>query len=65
MTEEALRIRAELDAIKVQLCYGVIDYEEARELAEPWLEKLNARAKEVAKKYHKSFHAFTFAEIMR
>ena len=65
MTEDALRIRAELDAIRVQLCYGVITYDEAEELAKPWLEKLNAKGKEVAKRYGKKFHAFTFTEIMR
>lgn len=65
MTDDVLRIRAELDAIRVQLCYGVITYDEAEELAEPWLERLNAKAKEVAKKYGKKFHAFTFIEIMR
>lgn len=50
---------------KIQQDYAMyrIDLETAQELAKPLLEKINARQRELAKKYHrrpKDFDFFTF-----
>jgi hypothetical protein len=44
---------------------GVITYDEAKRRAQPYLDKVNARAREIAKKYGKKHSNFTFTGIVR
>lgn len=65
MSEETKSLREDLMQIKTALACGWISYDEAKIEAEPLLERLNDKAKEVAKKYKRNFYPFTFTEIMR
>ena len=57
--------KVELDYIKIQLKTGAIDYDEARDLAKPYLEDLNNRMKKIAKKFGKTHYNVSFVGYMR
>ena len=54
-----------LKNIKMWLCQGAITYERAREMAEPHIAALNAKAREIAKKHGARPRQITFAAFMR
>lgn len=65
MTNEAMKNRKEIDAIKADFSHGFITYDEAREKAEPIIARINTKAREIAKKYNQRPRMVTFNEIFR
>lgn len=65
MTNHAASNRIEIAKIRTAMDLGQITYEEAKIKAAPIINEINARSKEIAKKYGKSHRNFTFEEIMR
>lgn len=65
MTNEAIQNREKIEAIKAQLSCGQIAYDEARTQAEPIIAKINAKAREIAKKYNQRPRLVSFNEIFR
>lgn len=65
MTNEAQKNREQIEAIRAQLSRGFITYEQAKQQAEPIIAKINAKAREIAKKYNQRPRLLTFNEIMR
>lgn len=65
MTTEAQENRTKIEAIRAQLSRGFITYEQAKQQAEPVIAKINAKAKEIAKKYNQRPRLVSFNEIMR
>ena len=57
--------RALLNDIKIKLQLGIIKYDEAKKEAEPIIEEMNKKGKEIAKKFKQRFKPFTFASLMR
>jgi len=54
-----------LDAIKINLDHGLINYDQAKEQAGPHLAALNEAAKKIAVKYGRRHKPITFAGYMR
>lgn len=44
---------------------GAITYEQAKEQAQPKLDEMNAKGREIAKRFNKTFKPFTFTGVMR
>lgn len=44
---------------------GAISYDEAKKKVEPYLERVNAKAREIAKKYGKKHYNLTFTGLVR
>ena len=65
MTNEAKQNRERIEAIRGQLSHGFITYEQAKKQAEPIIASINAKAREIAKKYNQRPRLVTFNEIMR
>lgn len=65
MTNEAKQNRDKIDAIKAGLAHGFITYDEACQQAEPIIATINAKAREIAKKYNQRPRLVTFNEIFR
>lgn len=65
MTDEAMKNRERIEAIRGQLSHGFITYEQAKQQAEPIIAKINAKAKEIAKKYNQRPRLVSFNEVMR
>lgn len=61
MVKEA---RMQLDIIKVKLHQGG-DYNALKKEAKVWFDVLNAKGKEIAKKYGKTFYNIDFTNYMR
>ena len=57
--------RALLNDIKIKLQLGIIKYDEAKKEAEPIIEEMNKKGKEIAKKFKQRFKPFTFVSLMR
>lgn len=57
--------RSQIEQLKFLLVTGRITYDEAKEMAEPIIEKMNERGKEIAKKHNQKFRPFTFTGLMR
>ena len=57
--------RAELELIKYSFITGQITYYEAKEKAQPIIDEMNIKGKEIAKKYNQRFKPFTFSYLMR
>lgn len=51
--------------IRGDMLKGIISYDEAKEKAKPYIDEMNKKAKEIAKKYNMRFKKFTFSELMR
>lgn len=65
MTNEAKKNREAMEAIKANLAQGKISYAEAKSQAEPVITRINAKAREIAKKYGMRPRLVSFNEIMR
>lgn len=57
--------RNQIKEIKMNLTLGVITYEQAKQQAEPIINEMNKRGKEIAKKHNQRFKPFTFTGLMR
>jgi hypothetical protein len=60
-----MNYRAELELIKYSFMTGQITYGEAKEKAQPIIDEMNIKGKEIAKKYNQRFKPFTFSYLMR
>lgn len=65
MTDKARSNREAINNLILGLNLGQITYAEAKEKAKPILDEINAKSKEIAKKYGRSHRNLTFEEIMR
>lgn len=54
-----------MEAIRAKLSRGEISYTEAKSQAEPIIASINAKAREIAKKYGMRPRLVSFNEIMR
>lgn len=57
--------RLRLDEIKFLFMTGQINYYQAKEKAQPIIDEMNIKGKEIAKKYNQRFKPFTFSYLMR
>lgn len=57
--------RKALYEIKMKLVSGLISYEEAKIQAMPFIDSLNKKGKDIAKKYGRRFVNTTFSQQMR
>ena len=55
----------EMQKIRVAYNTGQMTREEAKALAEPIIERINAKAKELSKKYKVRYSPVTFTSLMR
>lgn len=62
MENQALQ---KLEEIKVLLKTDQLDYEQAEEMARPYLLELNARMEIIARKFNKKSKLVTFSTFMR
>lgn len=65
MTNEAVQNQEQIADIKRRMSSGELSYEEAKAEAQPVIDRINAKAKELAKKYNKRPKLMNFSEIMR
>jgi hypothetical protein len=65
MSETMRKHTEELRNIQMWMMTGAITYDRAKKMAMPHLAALNARAKEIAKKYSVKPRLITFASFMR
>lgn len=63
--DEAIDNRTKIEEIKKAYNLGLITREEAKEKAQPIIDRINAKGKEIAKKYNKRFSPISFIELMR
>ena len=63
--ERAAKNRVEIANIQLKYLSGEISREEAKRQAQPILNRINARAAEIAKKHGKRPYKLTFSEAMR
>ena len=63
MNGEELRRR--IQDIKTRLNCGYLDYDKAKQEAEPYISEMNRLGELVAKKFGKKFNKFTFVSLMR
>ena len=61
----ALEHKQEMDNIKLWLYSGAITYEQAQEMAKPHLEAMNAKSRELAKKFGVKPKLISFTSFMR
>lgn len=54
-----------LKEIKYKMNLGIISYYEARNEAQPYIDEMNVKGKEIAIKYGQKFKPFTFQYLMR
>lgn len=54
-----------LGDIKFKMQVGIIDYYQAKAEAEPIIEEMNIKGREIAKKFGQRFKPFTFAYLIR
>lgn len=57
--------RLKLAEIKLLFTTGQITYHQAKEKAQPIIDEMNSKGKEIAKKYNQRFKPFTFSYLMR
>lgn len=65
MSEQAAKNIADIEAVRKQMLSGELTYDEAKEAAAPIINRINTRAKEIAKKHGKRPQLVSFAAIMR
>lgn len=63
--DEALKNRQAIEEIKRAYTLGEITREEAKEKAQPIIDRINAKGKEIAKKYNKKYSPLGFVGLMR
>ena len=54
-----------INDIKFKMQVGIIDYYQAKAEAEPIIAEMNAKGKEIAKKFGQRFKPFTFTYLIR
>jgi hypothetical protein len=54
-----------LREIQFRMMKSMISIDQAKKEAAPFIESMNKKGMEIAKKHGKRFHHFTFAQIMR
>lgn len=57
--------RNALQEIRCKMLRGLISYDEAKAEAQPIIDEMNKKGREVAKKYKQKFKGFTFSSLMR
>lgn len=62
---DGIYLRNRIQDIKQRLAFGNIDYDTAKKEAEPFIEEMNKKGEEIAKKFGKKFSKFTFVNLMR
>ena len=65
MDKEIEKAHNALQAIKLKYNGGKISQEEAKKLAQPYLDIVNEKAKEIADRYGRKFYPITFINYMR
>jgi hypothetical protein len=65
MTNEAQENQAKIAEVKRRMLAKELTYEEAKLEAQPTIDRINAKAAEIAKKYNKRAKKLNFSEIMR
>lgn len=65
ISDKAISNRIAIAEIKRRYYSNEITREEAKLLAEPILDRVNLRAKEIAKKHDKKHYKITFSSVMR
>lgn len=55
----------EIQLIKLSLMSKEITYDEAKKLAKPFIDIINNKSKEIAKKYNQKCRKVTFSGLMR
>ncbi len=63
--EQAVKNRAELAEIKKKYDSGEIDREEAKRLAQPILDRINARCEDIAAKHGQKAYKIDFVSVIR
>lgn len=57
--------RAKIDLIKVRLYGGQITFAQAMEEVEPLVDEMNAKGKEIARKYKRRYTKITASYVLR
>lgn len=65
MTNEAQDNQEKIADIKRRMVAKELSYEDAKLEAQPVIDRINAKAAEIAKKYNKRAKKLSFSEIMR
>lgn len=60
-----MKARENLYRIKMLLLSGQIDYEQAKIEARPYVDEINSKGQEIAKKHGRRFVETTFSQQMR
>ena len=60
-----METRIKLQQIKASFLAGEITYEQAKEIAKPYIYTINKKAEEIAKQYGGKAKKLTFSYIMR
>lgn len=60
-----VELKMKIEVVRYELHTGKLSYDEAKEKAQPIIDEMNKRGKEIAKKYKKRFKGFQFAALMR
>lgn len=63
--EQATKNRAEIAEIKHKLDSGEINYYEAKRLAQPILDRINARCEDIAAKHGQKAYKIDFVSVIR
>jgi hypothetical protein len=58
-------LKNKIDEIRTALFRGALSYDDAKLQAQPVIDEMNRRGREIAQKYGKSFRPFSFATLMR
>lgn len=54
-----------LEEIRVRLRTGYLGYDEAKDYAQPVIDRMNEKMKEICKQNNRHFTPFTFSKFMR
>lgn len=54
-----------LETIKIKMLHGYLTYDEAKAEAEPIIEEMNQKAKDIALRHRRKHKKFTFSSLMR
>jgi len=65
MERTGQEFRDELSVIRREMLAGKLTVEEAKKVAQPIIDEMNARGAKVAKEFGRTFHKLTFGYIMR
>lgn len=57
--------REQINEIRNEMLSGRLTYDEAKAKAQPIIDEINQKGREIAAKYGKKHHDFTFAYLMR